>query len=249
MKTKHPNNSNKANREVRLVREAQKGLSPRLRAAAELVRKGSSVADIGTDHAYLPIFLVEQGIADRAIACDINEGPLERAEANVKAAGLNDRIALRLTDGLQGIEDFSPDDILICGMGGELIIRILSAAPFIRTNDIQLVLQPMTSTDKLRIWLCESGFEIVKELLAGEEDRVYELICARYAGKPALLTQAQAIVGFAEYGELYCRSLHIKLARLQKQIDGFEVSGRDASELRKLRSELEAMLDPTQRKS
>lgn len=212
-------------------------------AAADLVRKGASVADIGTDHAYLPIYLVKHGISPRAIACDVNEGPLRRAEVNVKAADLSEKIALKRTDGLHGLEKFMPDDVLICGMGGELIIQILAAADFIRNPDIQLVLQPMTGVEKLRIWLCENGFEIVRESLASEEERVYELICARCTGKRTVLTRAGAIAGTAPYGELFCKSLRLKLARLQKQIDGYTISGRDASELLKLKAELEAMFE------
>lgn len=244
LKKKHPNNSEKANREVRLVPDRHSSLSPRLMAAAALVRDGASVADIGTDHAYLPIFLVEEGVSPRAIACDVNKGPLARAEANVEAAGLADRITLKLTDGLNGLETFAPDDILICGMGGELIIRILYEADFIRTPDCRLILQPMTSVDKLRMWLCENGFEIICESLAPEEERVYELICAHYTGERRDLTEAKAIAGFAEYGDLFCKALRLKLARLQKQINGFEVSGRDVTDLLELKAELEAMLEP-----
>ncbi len=244
MKTKRPNKSEKANREVRLIREKQTELSPRLTAAAKLVRAHTSVADIGTDHAYLPIYLVENGIAERAIACDINQGPLARAEANVKAAGLADKIELRLTNGLCGLDEANPNDILICGMGGELIIQILSEAEFIRNGEVHLILQPMTSADKLRKWLCASGFELLVESLAAEEERIYEIVCAHYVGRPTELDEASAIAGFAPYGELYCRALRQKLARLQKQIDGWLVSGRDAADLLKLKAMLEAKLEP-----
>lgn len=219
-------------------------LSPRLLAAAGLVRDGASVADIGTDHAYLPIYLVQNGISPRAIACDLREGPLSRAAVNVKAVGLTDKIELKLTNGLHGLDTFAPDDVLICGMGGELIIQILSEAAFIRSADVRLILQPMTSADKLRVWLCQSGFEIVTEALAAEEERIYEIICAHFVGKPTELSESQAIAGFAPYSELYCRAMRQKLARLQKQIDGWLVSGRDASELLTLKNELEEKLEP-----
>lgn len=246
MKTRHPNNSEKANRKVRLVRGKQSILTPRLMAAASLVRMGASVADIGTDHAYLPIYLVQNGVTPRAIACDINKGPLARAEENVNAADLCDQIELMRTDGLHGVETFAPDDILICGMGGELIIQILSESAFIREGDRHLILQPMTSAEKLRKWLCAVGFEIVKETLAAEEERIYELICARYTAQKIELSEAQAIAGFAEHNELYRRSLCQKLARLQKQIDGRLVSGRDASELLKLKAQLESLREPSE---
>lgn len=218
-------------------------------AAAGLVRHGSVVADIGTDHAYLPIYLVESGISPRAIACDLREGPLSRAAINVQAMGLSDRIALKLTDGLHGLDEFAPDDILICGMGGELIIQILSAAAFIRNPEIRLILQPMKSADSLRVWLCENQFEIVAESLAAEDERIYEIICARYCGSVSRLSQAEALAGFAPHDALYSKALRQKIARLQKQIDGWLVSGRDATELLALRSELEAMLEPNDRPS
>ena len=91
------------------------------------------VADVGTDHAYLPIYLVSAGVAHRAVASDINQGPLSRAEANIQRFSLSSQISTRLTPGLAGIAEFAPTDILICGMGGELIASIL-ADPCCQSN-------------------------------------------------------------------------------------------------------------------
>lgn len=154
-------------------------LSPRLNAAAEFVREGKTVADVGTDHAYLPIYLVSCGKTPRAVASDINEGPYRRAADNVRAYGLCDRIYVLHCSGLDGIERYSPQDIIICGMGGELIASILEGAPWTKNGNIRLILQPMTHPEALRGFLLGNGYRIVDERLV-KEDRIYQIICASY---------------------------------------------------------------------
>ena len=104
----------------------------RLAAAAQLVRGGGSIADIGTDHAYLPAFLILTGKCTRALACDIGKGPLLSAERALRRLGLTEKIGLRLSDGLAEVSPEEADEIAVCGMGGTLIARILSDAPWIR---------------------------------------------------------------------------------------------------------------------
>lgn len=152
----------------------------RLRTAVPFLHRGGRAADVGTDHAYLPIYLVREGVISAAIACDINQGPIESARANIQAAGLSDRIETLCTDGLRGVEPFAPDDIMIFGMGGELIIRILSEAPWIRREEITLILQPMSRAHLLRRWLLENGFAIVDEALSFEEKH-YQTVVARFS--------------------------------------------------------------------
>lgn len=152
----------------------------RLQSAIPYLKKGGRAIDVGTDHAYLPIYLVREGIVRNALACDINRGPIDSARANIAAAGLDDRISTMQTDGLHGTENFVPDDIMVFGMGGELIVRILSEAPWIRSSEIGLILQPMSRAQVLRNWLCENGFAIVGETLT-YEDKYYQTIAARYA--------------------------------------------------------------------
>ena len=150
--------------------------------------------DVGTDHAYLPIYLVGQGISSRALACDINRGPIESAQRNIAAAHLTKKIDTLCTDGLHGAEHFDPDNVLIFGMGGELIIRILTEAPWVKNSNIGLVLQPMTRAHLLRRWLLENGFEIVGETIT-HEDRYYQTIAARYCGKSEEYTEEELLLG------------------------------------------------------
>lgn len=221
----NPSLDKQANREVRLPLRGE--MTPRLLTAASLVRQGAIVADVGTDHAYLPIYLVASGIALRAVASDIRPGPLARAEENVQRFGLAEKIALRLTPGLRGIESLTPTDILICGMGGEMIASILQEAEFVRNPAIRLVLQPMTSVRELRIWLADNGFTITEERFAAEREKLYVILSASYCGKPRTLTDEESYLGFGD-GELYSEWGRRQIASLQKQVDGLARAGRSA---------------------
>ncbi len=178
-------------------------LSPRLATAVPYVRRGHIVADIGTDHAYLPISLCERGILTPAregnicaVAADINAGPVARAEMHIAAAGLADRIAAVKTDGLTGLDRYAPTDIIIFGMGGELIASIVAAAPWIRTAETRLILQPMTHAADLRAYLAGEGWRIVGETLSREGARLYQTICAEWNGRPLPVpTLAELAVG------------------------------------------------------
>ena len=163
-------------------------LSKRLSLAASMVREGAFVADIGTDHGYLPISLLRCGKVRGAVLTDINEGPLKRAERNVIAAGLRHKVDLRLTDGVRGLENMGITDIVICGMGGELIAEILSAAGGLRDRSLNLILQPMTRPEKLRAWLFENGFAIPEERYCTEAGKHYVCINARFTGSPTQYT-------------------------------------------------------------
>jgi tRNA (adenine22-N1)-methyltransferase len=156
-------------------------LSQRLLAAASLVREGAVVADVGTDHAYLPIALCLSGRAVRAVASDVNEGPIARARSHVEEYGLCDRIATLRCDGLCGIEPYAPTDVLILGMGGDLIVRILSEARWLKDPSRRLILQPMTHPEAVRAFLAEQGFAIVEERLV-KEGKIYQILSAEYVG-------------------------------------------------------------------
>ena len=196
-----------------------KNLTPRLSAVAELVRRGAFVADVGTDHAYLPIALVSEGIARGAVASDINEGPYLRAKKNVTEHSLETKITTVHCAGLSGIEKFSPTDILICGMGGELIASIIEDAPFVKDSTVRLVLQPMTHPEILREYLIKNGFEIISERIVKEE-KLYQIICAEYKHSPNTVDfdydDAELLIGrsnIAAGGELLCELVchHLKI--------------------------------------
>lgn len=169
-------------------------LDRRLTAAADFVRPGAVFADIGTDHAYLPVFLAEKGVIKRAIAADINRGPIERAAANIAASGYSDIIKTCQTDGLVGLECEGVTDIAICGMGGELIARIIESAEFTRDRSVRLILQPMTKAESLRDFLINNGFAVIGEKLA-KEDKVYQIICAEFTGENSTYTDAELYLG------------------------------------------------------
>lgn len=176
------------------MKEAPK-LSKRLRAAARFVREGAFVADVGTDHAYLPIALCIEGKARGAVASDINEGPILRAKEHILEWELCERVDAVLTDGLCGIEKYEPTDILILGMGGELIADIIARAEFTKKGGIRLILQPMTHPEILRRFLLENGYAIVDETLVSDE-KIYQIICAEYSGRSdASYSRAELLLG------------------------------------------------------
>ena len=155
----------------------------RLLVAAELLGQTNSVADIGTDHAFLPIHLVREGIAQKVIACDIAEGPLSVAKANIIKYGLAEKIELRLANGLLGIAPNEVEAITILGMGGETIADILTDAPWVKNSDLILILQPMSCDDRLREYLFREGFEILTEVGVESQNRFYTVMKVCYIGK------------------------------------------------------------------
>ena len=155
-------------------------LDKRLSAVAALVRHGSRLADIGTDHAYLPVHLVQTGICPSAIASDIGAGPLEAARHTVTANGLTSEIALRLGDGLSTVTAEEVEDIAIAGMGGETIAAILEAAEWVKDSRLRLILQPMTKAEDLRRWLLQNGFSVLEEHLIQDKRHLYPVLAVAY---------------------------------------------------------------------
>ena len=158
-------------------------LSPRLQMAADMVRCGKTVCDVGTDHAYLPSYLILNGICPEAVASDIGEGPLENAAKTVSAYGLENKITLRLSDGLWNIGEKDADDIVLCGMGGELMVRIISETPWLKNACKHLVCQPMSHAEDLRRYFAENGFTIEKESVCEDSGRVYIALSAYFTGE------------------------------------------------------------------
>lgn len=187
-------------------------LTPRLELCAQMCPKAGRAVDVGCDHGYLIIRLLQDGKAETGLACDLRRGPLDNAEKNIALHGLQDRIDTLLTDGLSGVEPSGADVITICGMGGDLMADILGRAPWAR--EAVLVLQPMSKQDRLRKYLKENGYRIEQERLVYEDHRLYTLIraCAgQYEGGDHLLWSA-AMEGDPLFPD-YIRMLRSRFAR------------------------------------
>lgn len=197
-------------------------LDSRLGCIAEAIGSARIVADIGTDHGLLPIALLLHGQAERAVACDIRQGPLGSARRNAERYGVSDKVALVLTNGFHGVEAYSPDAVVISGMGGELIARIISEAPYLREG-VRLFLQPMTRAESLRAYLAHSGFQITAEHLARDGERLYSVMEASFCGENAEYSYAELLVGRREAHSnisLFAESAARAAERLCKRRDG-----------------------------
>ena len=162
-------------------------ISKRLLCCASMVQPGSRVADIGTDHGYLGIYLLQSGAARHVIACDLRKDPLENARRNAKLFGVDGEMELRLSDGLEKILPDEVDTVVMAGMGGDLIQRILSQCPWRKREGLQFILQPQSAGNVLRRWLCEDGFEIQREEPVQDGHFLYTVMDIRQ-GEPAPLT-------------------------------------------------------------
>ena len=159
-------------------------ISKRLDAICSFVSPGAVLLDVGTDHAYVPIYLIGNGIVDRAWASDINPGPLMIAEENARVYGLSEKIVFYLSDGLDSCRCYENkyDHIVIAGMGGELIFDILNRSHFVREYRPLLILQPMTMQPYLRRELSSHGFSILKDIVVFEDNKFYTVMTCRYDG-------------------------------------------------------------------
>lgn len=189
-------------------------LSPRLTAVADLVPPCRVAVDIGTDHGWLPIRLVQQGRCERAVAADLRPGPLYRASTHIRKYVLSDRIETRLTDGLTGLEVGEDDVVILAGLGGHEIMRILAAAD---KPCPTLVIQAMKTLPELRHFLCGRGYRITQERLTREHQRFYPVLQARFTGAPCKLTDLEAWVGPVILTGQSC-GLPDYLAQLQRRI-------------------------------
>ena len=162
-------------------------ISKRLLCCASMVEPGARVADIGTDHGYLGIYLLQTGAARHVIACDLRKDPLENAKRNAKLFGMDGAMEFRLSDGLSEILPDEVDTIVMAGMGGDLIQKILSQCPWRRQNGLQFILQPQSAGNVLRRWLCEDGFEILREEPVQDGNFLYTVMALRQ-GAPEPLT-------------------------------------------------------------
>lgn len=208
-------------------------LTPRLRTVAAAVRSGSVVADIGTDHGYLVCALVESGICPRGFACDIGELPLESAKREIKHRGLESLVTALLSDGLTALTPDDADDIVIAGMGGELILKIITGAAWTADKSKKFILQPMTKADHLRRGLYRLGFEIISEKAVEDGRFVYTVMSVRFCGKKREIDELFALTGrllgsSEGDAESYCK---IVADRLRSKAKGLAKSHESSAEL------------------
>lgn len=228
-------------------------LSKRLQAVADLVTACSRVADIGTDHAYIPIALVKAGRIPGAVAMDVNAGPLERARIHVAENHLEEKIELRLSDGLAALRPGEADSVVIAGMGGGLVIRILTeGAQTVRTVK-ECILQPQSEIEKVRAFLLEEGFLFIQEDMVVDDGKYYPMMKVIPPGSGGRPENTGDVSPWNEtelrYGKLLLESrneaLHSFLLReisLKEQILE-DLKGKDSERIAGRRSELEQELE------
>ena len=224
-------------------------LSQRLSSVASMVTAGNCLADVGTDHGYVPIYLYERNVIPRAIAMDVNKGPLERAALHIAESGMKDVIETRLSDGLTALRPKEADSIVIAGMGGPLMIRILSACPEVTASAKELILQPQSEIAEVRIWLYEQGYEIVEEHMVYEEGKYYPMFKAVKNPEAKKLSYLEYKFGRLEVlkekevlKDFILRELSNKQNILQKlEEEQTEKSKGRAEEMKQLIKELEEM--------
>ena len=208
-------------------------IRPRLKWFADRVRQDVLFADIGTDHAKLPVALVQSGKIRHAIAADIGAGPICRARAYINACGLSGKIDTYICDGVAELPIKFPADIAICGMGGETIRGIIQAAPLLKNKNIRLMLQPMTDFALLRQYLAENGFTAMEEDIVPSDGRMYQCMIVCYSGEPYTLSAVEAELGrqsIQKRSDTFLRYVKRRMSIVQKCLDGKRVSGADTAE-------------------
>ena len=216
-------------------------MSSRLKIIASFVSEGMCVADIGTDHGYIPIYLTSEGMTDKAYAMDVNRGPLERAGENIRKEGLDGRIECILSDGMEKLP-IDADSVVIAGMGGDLMEQILMGGGDRLFRLSELVLSPQSHWEKVRRFLHSHGFAIEKEALIKEDGKYYIVIKA-VRGRESYRESWQYSYGTYLTGlknPLMKEYLKKELKDKQKILDSFE--GKDSEHLRRRAGELSCIL-------
>ena len=220
-------------------------LSKRLTLIASLVKAGSSVCDVGTDHGYLPAFLYKSGKVKNICATDIREKPLDTARRNLSAAGLSD-VPLYLCDGLSAVTRDMADTVIIAGIGGEVISGIIDRAGFLRDNTVTLILQPTTSADKLRAYLAENGFVVVCEKAVEENGKLYSVMVAHFCGIPYPIDDVRRIIGLVtndyDDGRAYIEKQYSIAKRRADDLSGTDKNTKVYRDSRSIADKLEKLL-------
>ncbi len=222
-------------------------LGERLATVGKYVRQGGTFADIGTDHALLPISLLLDGKIERAICSDINKGPLASARKNAIHYGVEKRIDFRLADGALGLSKADFDDMAICGMGGELICGIISNSMSLFDEKKRLILQPMTKQSVLRKFLFENGFSVLFEDYSFEPCKYYLTLVAEYTGEKRKISEIEAELGCLPTRVTLNPSeigyVNAKIRALEKSIEGKKKGKEDFSLDEKILLQFKKILD------
>lgn len=255
MTTSLPNNENKrpsdgetAGRPLDMGRVRRRplfSLGGRLALCASFVRPGTALADVGTDHAYLPIWLAKKGLIRSAVASDVRPGPLRRARANIARYGGEGIVSVRLCDGLSAVAPEEAEDVVLAGMGGLMIARILGQAPWLRDGSRRLILQPMTSAEDLRAYLAQAGFAVLRERAAEEDGHVYSVMQAAFRPEEPARGGLYPYIGAVDASTPGNRRyLSVQMLRLEKRARGLRITGEsgEAERLARFAEEIGRML-------
>jgi len=222
-------------------------LKGRLAIISNKIPRCNIVCDIGTDHAYIPIYLLKKGICRKAIVTDVNQGPIAIAQRNIKEYQLEKFIVTRIGDGLDPLKDNEADIIIIAGMGGKLIERILSDGISKAKSAELLILQPMNSEEIVATWLYENRFEIVDEELVKEGTKIYNIKAAKWTDKQNEFNEAELYISnklASNKNTLLYEYISKKVNMLNNKISGIRMSKSiDEIELRKYISLRNRMLE------
>ncbi len=199
-------------------------LDERLACCGKFARKNAKVVDVGTDHAYLPIYLVKTGIITHAIASDLREDPLANAEKNINRYGLAEHIKTVLSNGLENVPETEADDIIISGMGGEVIIDIIKNAKWLKNADKRLILQPMSEDEKLRDFLKDNKFFIEREEAVISKNKVYTVMSVKYVERKFNVQKLYTYIGQlkADFSLETATYIQKKIKSLEKKAIGLK---------------------------
>lgn len=222
---------------------AQK-LSKRLEAVASFVPTGAVLADIGSDHAYLPCYLVHKNVISRAVAGEVVKGPYESAVRQVRTEGLTGIITVRLADGLAAVQpEDKVDTVTIAGMGGPLIVSILEKHPQALENVTRLVLQPNIHAKVIREWALQNGWALLNEEILEEDGKVYEILVLQRGEE--LLTEAEVLLGkqlLAAKSDVFIEKWSKEIANWQRVLQSIE-KAEATPEVEEKRAELHHLIE------
>ncbi len=217
-------------------------LNNRLSVCADLVTKGGTAVDVGTDHAYLATYLVLNNISKNVIACDINEKPLNTARQTLERYNVSDRIKLLKSDGLKNVPDENVTDVIIAGMGGELISSIIENAQWLKRGT-NIIAQPMTKAEALRKWLYENGYKILSEKAVTDENFTYSVMQIVYSGEKVIVSELFSYTGLIDENDLEGKKyLMLQAGRLNKISKGLENSDGKKKQAQKYKELYESIL-------